>query len=289
MPEGAADATAALEDDIISVIDDLVHVREMLFDNLNKSEKPTTFACCLSCGYPIRPLTRHAYAGFCDTRAEDWQVVDNSVRRAAKFTVRSVNLRIRDEGGEVLPMELLLATFIHELAHTVTAPEMRRIEEVPEAVLRLQPNTRCSEKGFVNVHHTEQFYANFARLLQTAEGLGIYALPSMPHKFSRKALMRFDYIDPAAQRGGLNLGTSALFGRRSRARPSRIVLTDKGRAKQKLITLGSHTVAELLKLAKQQLNLRKKATLLTDASGTELDDAGLADLPEGALVVAVTP
>merc|ERR1712241_468366 len=163
------------------------------------------------------------------------------------FTVRSVSVQLSDELGQPLPVELLLATFIHELAHTVTRPEMRRAGAVDTATLKLQPQVDglgARPDEMVPVHHSDDFYTNFAALLRVAERLGIYSLPAGPNKFAPKSLMRFDSIDPTALRAGLSAGKSDMYATAlgAVARPLRVLVTDSQRSKQKPLELDGGVV-----------------------------------------------
>merc|ERR1712039_1046310 len=233
------------------------------------------------------------FHGFCDIREGSWQYDSaGDVHRAMSFTVRSVSVQLSNEQGQPLPVELLLATFIHELAHTVTRPEMRRAASVDTAVLKLQPQAAGLDSQpdkLVPVHHSEDFYSNFAALLRVAERLGIYSLPAGPNKFAPKSLMRFDSIDPAAMRAGLSVGKSELYATAlgAVARPLRVLLTDVQRTKKKPLELdaGDVSIACVLKEAKQRLNLRKKPTRVCDAAGSPMEEALLSQVSDGALLV----
>lgn len=264
----------------------LEHVRELLVKELQPT--PVTFAHPLSCDYPLKECERIGYHGYCDIQVHGWAKEDNLCCKATSFNVRSVSLQLRDPEGALLPVELLLPTFIHELAHTVTCPERRRAETISGNVLKLQPNaTEPSKDGFLPCHHPDLFYVNFAELLRIAERLGIYKLPNAPNKLGAKSLMRFDNIDPAAALGKLNVGQSPLFGTAFGAilPDLRVLITDAKRVKQKPLVLKQCTVAEVLKEAKQRLNLRRKPTSVMDASGRVLDDELLASLKSEDLLI----
>jgi len=271
----------------------LQRVREQLVDALAGQALPDTFAVPLSCDFPLKECTRPGFHGFCDIQKCKWQGDGaGDVRRAMSFTVRSVSVQLSDESGQPLPVELLLATFIHELAHAVTRPEMRRAGAVDSAILKLQPlaaGLGSQPNEMVPVHHSDDFYANFAALLRVAERLGIYSLPAGPSKFAPKSLMRFDSIDPAALRAGLSVGKSELYATAlgAVARPLRVLLTDSQRAKQKALELdgGDVSLTRVLREAKQRLNLRRKPTKVCDAAGSLVDEALLGQLSDGALLV----
>lgn len=269
----------------------LARARSLLVAGLAERPLPPTFARPLANDCPLKPLSKPGYHGFADIRVRSWrnalgaEGMDHR-RVATEFDVQSVHLQLRNETGALLPVELLLATFIHELAHTVTQPEMRRAREVGSSVLKLQPGSEgSSAEQFIHVHHTEDFYTNFAELLRTAEQLGIFALPSLPNKFAQKSLMRFDSIDRSACAAALNLGRSVVFGTASPRTPLRIIATDSARVKTKPVILLLRTAEELLGEARRRLNLRKKPTTITDASGTKVGDAELQAMRDGTMLV----
>jgi len=282
---GDADATHALQL--------LERVREQLVDALAGEDLPETFAAPLSRNFPIKECTRPGFHGFCDIQKCKWQDDGTgNLRQAQTFTVRSASVQLFDELGQPLPVEWLLATFIHELAHTVTRPEMRRAGAVDIATLKLQPQVvglGARPDEMVPVHHSDDFYSNFAALLRIADKLQIYSLPVGPNKFAPKSLMRFDSIDPAAIRAGLSMGKSELYATALGAvvRPLRVLLTDCQRIKTKPLELDARDVslAHVLKEAKRRLNLRKKPTKVCDAAGNPVEQAVLSQLADGALLV----
>lgn len=261
----------------------------LLASELARWPSPRTLFCPLPRDVPIRSLHLAGFHGKCDCHVQQNELHDDGVRRAAGLVVHSIGVQLHDRRGSLLPVELLLATFIHELAHTVTRPEMRRCREVPGDVLKLQPQVReVDPNDFAPVHHPESFYANFGLLLRAAEQLGIYVLPPMPNKFGRKALMRFDNLDPEACLCGLNLGRSPCFATALGAmpKPLQVLLTDARRSKQKPLTLEPRHIDEVLSQAKHRLNLRRRPTAVANAAGRPLGDADLQGLEDGALLVA---
>lgn len=269
------------------VLDMLCNARELMAAELQRESLPESFFCPLCCETPVTSMKRHGYHGFCDICVESYKDEPDGARRATSFIVRSIGLQLRDVHGKLLPLELLLATFIHELAHSVTQPEMRPVAEVSEAVLKLQPRAREAKHGFIEVHHSDAFYHNFAVLLRVAERLGIYELPALPNKFSPKALARFDNLDVEASLAGLNLGRSRLYATApiTPDKPLQVLLVDARRTKQKPVTLQRRSTAELLAQAKQRLNLRKRPTSVIDSSGKPVDDDMLLSMHDGVILM----
>ena len=86
-----------------------------------------------------------------------------------------VSVVLTSSDGTPLPLELVTASFLHELAHSVTPPERWRPEAIPP---ELKDEDEGTEGGWVMLHHSPTFYANFAEILRRAEDLGIYSLPT---------------------------------------------------------------------------------------------------------------
>ena len=265
--------------------------------------------------FPIKQGTSmRGYHGCCDIAYGGW---DTTGCRASTIKIRCLTMAMREQPaqkicmpcdkkmqkpGQILPVEILLCTFIHELAHTVTHGERKRRDQVSRDTLKLQPedavrrgHKKASAKEMLTVHHSQTFYKNFATLLRAAESLRIYALPSVRNKFSPRNLMRFDSIDLGMHMKGFHLGHSPRFSHRpdlralranvNNAKPSPIrvslVAFCKGVRKQKpvLVMPADMTVSRLLKLARSKLQLSKKqaAALWSDKEELIGCDTGLMD------------
>ena len=58
---------------------------------------------------------------------------------------------------------------------------------------KIQPTVlNKKKKSFMQNHHNDTFYSNFAKLLRICEILDIYILPKNYHNFSPKKLQRYD-------------------------------------------------------------------------------------------------
>ena len=118
----------------------LQRVRRLLHEGFEAAGPwPTSFGAPLSLEYPILALKQHAgfrVHGWADIRVERWKR-HLDVETAQGFSVRSLSLQLF-HGDSLLPVEMRLATFMHELAHTVTLPERRRAGSVPKDIRDLQ-------------------------------------------------------------------------------------------------------------------------------------------------------
>ena len=274
------------------------HVTKNLMEIFHTVRKELAAACPdlgLRVDFPIKQAknSMRGYHGWCDVAYDGW---DPTGCCASIIQVRGLNMMLREHPaqnkcppcdkklltpGRILPIEILLCTFIHELTHTVTHGERKRRDEVSSAVLKLQPEAgrghkkkKASGKEMVMVHHSQTFYKNFATLLSAAEKLGIYALPSVRNKFTARNLMRFDSIDLGMHLKGFHVGYSKRYSRRSdllapqtdlhiaKKVPIRVSLSGvrKGvlKCKPVLVKPVDMTVSGLLKLARAKLQLSKK-------------------------------
>ena len=68
-----------------------------------------------------------------------------NVEKAKKFFIRNLFVQLLSENGSILPREILLPTFLHELSHTVTTPQKWQVNSIPNE-LREEGLTqsRCS-------------------------------------------------------------------------------------------------------------------------------------------------
>ena len=279
---------------IETALSKLEKVRQLLIDAYEETKWPDTFGNPISTHYPIKSQTSLQYHGWCQiiVPKNAWTRRMN-MERAKEFSVLglTVHLKANSEDESMLPIELLLPTFIHELAHSVTAPEKWRLNSIPTD-LKEGKYEGLKPTDWVILHHNPTFYVNFAHLLQMAEKLSIYSLPSSPNKYSVRALKRFDQLDPEAAKSGLNFGNSPMFGGSPSSKSAsgcsiRIMITDTQRTKQKPITISRKDacVASILKEAKTKLNLRKKPTVFLDVRGNEISEKELNSVEQDSLLI----
>lgn len=104
-----------------------------------------------------------------------------------------LGIRLRFKTGEEIPIEIVLHSFLHELAHTVTIPEQRLCKNMNRRTKRLQSvKTHSKKNHFMPCHHSNNFYRNFATILRMAEAMGIYRLPKTHRNFTPKSIQRYD-------------------------------------------------------------------------------------------------
>ena len=112
--------------------------------------------------------------------------------------------------GSFLPIEAIIHTFIHELSHTITIPESHISKTMDKHTKKIQPTVSNRKKrAFMENHHTNTFYSNFAKLLRICEDLDIYKLPKNYNLFTPKNLQRYDSI--INHNDLLSLGTSPKY------------------------------------------------------------------------------
>lgn len=124
--------------------------------------------------------------------------------------VRTLKVKKMEIYMKQIPIEAIIHTYIHELAHTVTIPEMIFSKNICSKNKRIQPTVdNKKNNSFMQNHHSDSFYGNFAKLLRISEELNIYVLPKTHRNFNIKNLQRYDsLINPNDL---LSLGTSPLF------------------------------------------------------------------------------
>ena len=212
------------DDDQTAALEILNNVRTLLIQAF-ESDHPDSFGAKLTSEYPI--IAKNDLGGDlgrCEiNRHGGWQRTISGVEQAKSFSIGSLSIQLKSDQGSVLPIEVLLSTFLHELAHTITVPERIRLASIPKEYVNDFLDIKPEEWVFWS--HSPVFYKNFAILLQKAEQLGIFLIPSVPNKYSVRNLRRFDSVSVSASFSGLNLlGHSLMLGKRSQL-PLRLILT----------------------------------------------------------------
>ena len=105
------------------ILKDLNDVRTLLSQAF-ESNQPESFGAKLTCEFPIIAKNDLEDLGRCELMVE----------QAKSVSVESLFIQLISN-QMVLPMEVLLPTFIHELAHTVTVPERRKLGSIPREYL----------------------------------------------------------------------------------------------------------------------------------------------------------
>ena len=112
--------------------------------------------------------------------------------------------------GNVIPIEIVIHVFLHELAHTITIPEQRIAKTMSRKTKLLQSHVPEKKKNaFMPCHHCDNFYKNFATILRMSEQLDIYILPKTNKNFSVRNLQRYDCMFNPDD--NLSVGSSPLF------------------------------------------------------------------------------
>ena len=99
------------------------------------------------------------------------------------------------EKEKELPLEIVIYTFIHELAHAFTIPEKHKVKKLSNSTRKkldkLQPVQNNNKKS-IPFHHNRSFYLNLIILLRIAERLNIYILPKQFNSFVYNKIIRYD-------------------------------------------------------------------------------------------------
>ena len=152
------------------------------------------------------------YHGVTYVNTKDWISYKQGLRIADIDTLSidrsEVSLKFKD--GKKIPIEIVIHTFLHELAHTVTIPEQRISKTINKRTKALQSHIPIKKnKGFIPCHHSENFYKNFATILRMAEQLNIYILPQTHKNFNIRNLQRYDCMFSPSDK--LSVGISPLY------------------------------------------------------------------------------
>lgn len=138
-------------------------------------------------------------------RVVNWNKTKNGIRTAKDRIVDFIAIRNKD-----LSIEAIIHTFLHELAHTITMPELNKSVNIRKNIKKIQPMVNNTNKLIPN-HHSSAFYANFSRILRIADELDIYKLPKTHRNFNIKQIYRYDtMINPL---DNLSLGYSKKYSK----------------------------------------------------------------------------
>ena len=179
--------------EISSALDILEKVRKMLCEAFANIDQPESFGLPITTNYPIKIIENNSeedfkFHGWVEGEHKGGWIRQLNKEHAKNYSVLSLFVQLRSKNGSILPVELLLPTLLHELAHTVTTPEKWRVGSIPQEFRQYEEIDKKSDE-WVILHHSPTFYTNFAILLQMAEKLGIYVLPSIPNKYSPRNLI----------------------------------------------------------------------------------------------------
>ncbi len=127
----------------------------------------------------------------------NWINIETGIKVAdlKSMEIKEMKICIRNFHDELYPIEAIIHTFLHELAHTVTLPELVLSKNITNRRKKIQPTVENKKNNhYMPNHHSDSFYCNFARLLRIAENLEIYQLPKSHRTFTIKSLQRFDSL-----------------------------------------------------------------------------------------------
>jgi len=147
------------------------------------------------------------YCGFTNIDYSNWTYSSDRKSLIAKSNIpRKINVRLTGDKDIIFPIENILATFLHEMAHCITPGIMKRGRDINAKTYLLQSDEKCDQsKKWIPVHHSDLFYKSFARVLRLAEKLNIFILPHTKNKYTKRSLERFDAAD------SFNKGNSPIY------------------------------------------------------------------------------
>lgn len=145
--------------------------------------------------------------GYTMIRVEKWNNTKKGIKLALERIIDFIAMRFKNDNNEYLSIESIIHTFLHELAHTITMPEIHKSTNISRKKKLLQPLVKNKKK--IPFHHSPEFYKNFSQILRIANKLEIYKLPKTHRNFSIKGIHRYDtMINPNDK---LSLGCSIKY------------------------------------------------------------------------------
>ena len=104
-------------------LDILNQVRSMLSKAFEDESNcpPKSFSNPIATDYPIKSIKNQGEFkshGWCEIETQGCWVRKLNVEKANKFFIRNLCVQLLSENGSILPREILLPTFLHELSHT---------------------------------------------------------------------------------------------------------------------------------------------------------------------------
>lgn len=138
----------------------------------------------------------NCYYGKTMVKVDKWISYSQGVKIADpnNYNVEYIAVKFK-ENDKDLPLELVIYTFIHELAHALTIPEKHQIKNLSNSAKKkldkLQP-MQNNDKKSIPLHHNRSFYLNLIILLRIAEKLNIYILPKEFNSFVYSKIIRYD-------------------------------------------------------------------------------------------------
>jgi hypothetical protein len=167
--------------------------------------------------FPILEMDSDIELGKCSIHgctyidAEEWLIVKQGIKIGNPETIKITRMLIclKNKKNEFLPLPAIIHTFLHELAHTITIPEKIIAKNISNKMKKIQPTVKSVKKNaYMQNHHSDNFYGNFAKILRIAEVLEIYVLPKTHRNFQLRNLQRYDsLVNPSDL---MSIGTTKL-------------------------------------------------------------------------------
>ena len=111
---------------------------------------PKSFSNSIATDYPIKPIKNQGdfkFHGWCEIETQGGWVRKLNVEKAKKFFIRNLFVQLLSENGSILPREILLPTFLHELSHTGMAIQVVEFSRGGTKLARfLHKNQRTQSK-----------------------------------------------------------------------------------------------------------------------------------------------
>ena len=126
-----------LDAEISSAMNMLEEVRKMMCEAFANIDQPESFGLPITTNYPIKIIENNSeedfkFHGWVEGEHKGGWIRQLNKEHAKNYSVLSLFVQLRSKNGSILPVELLLPTLLHELAHTVTTPEKWRVGSIPQ-------------------------------------------------------------------------------------------------------------------------------------------------------------
>ena len=138
---------------------------------------------------------KYEYHGITYVNVKDWISYKNGIKIADidTLSIDKLGICFTYKNKTIIPIEIVIHVFLHELAHTITIPEQRIAKTLTKKTKLLQSHVKETKNNkFMPCHHSDSFYKNFATILRLAQQLDIYILPKTNKNFSIRNLQRYD-------------------------------------------------------------------------------------------------
>ena len=198
--------------EIRKLLIDYCDKKNIIFNSIDKQYKKSLKLTEDYNIYELNDNEHFEYHGITYVNVKNWISYKHGIKIADidTLSIDKLGVCFKYKNGNTIPIEIVIHVFLHELAHTITIPEQRITKTLNKKTKLLQSHFEKKKKNkFMQCHHSDNFYKNFATILRIAEQLNIYILPKTNKNFSIRNLQRYDCMFNPDD--NLSIGTSPLY------------------------------------------------------------------------------